>query len=473
MSTPPKDERCCSVDAATWMPSKYEQRKLMKTKAILSALMLTAVVAAMSACSSGSGGSNSASGTVNWWTWDEKQAASYQKCIPGFEKANPDITVKISQYAVDDYFTKLTAGFVSGTAPDAFQNSVPLLGAYAGQHQILALDDLIKKSNFDTSKYAVGLDSWKYTDGKQYGLPLDWAAAAFYFNEDMVAKAGLTADDITKMTWNPDNGGTFDKIVAHLTIDSNGVRGDEAGFDKSKVATYGIGSLASGDFNGQTSWNALISSTGWRLGDKAAWPTKLEYDTPDFVKTMDYVRSLADRGFAPQFGALTVADTEQLGSGKVAMIEGGSWSATTFAKLPGLKVGIAPTVLGSKGRSVISNSNANNIFVGTKHLDATWKWVSYMGTEACQSTAGADGTFLPSIGASMKAAADAQLKQGVDLSTFTQALANKELYPAPPTINGQEIDDAMTPMFEAYFTHETDDKTFADMANKTKEILSK
>jgi multiple sugar transport system substrate-binding protein len=445
----------------------------MKLRAITAAVAVAGIVAALSGCSSSPSGSGSASGTVNWWTWDDKQAASYQKCLPGFEKENPGVKVKISQYNVNDYFTKLTAGFVAGTAPDAFQNSVPLLGEYASQKQIMPLDDLIKKNNFDTSIFSVGLSSWKYTDGKQYGLPLDWASAAFYFNQDAIKAAGYTAADIDNLTWNPDDGGTFDKTVAHLTVDASGKRGDEPGFDKANVKTYGVGSLSSSDFNGQTSWNAFASSTGWRLGDKDSWPTQLEFAKPVFSKTMDYVRSLEDRGFAPKFGSLTAPGTEQLSSGKVAMIEGGSWDAPTYANVPGLTVGIAPTVKGPDGRSVISNSNANNIFVGTKNLDATWKWVSYMGSEACQSAAGVDGTFLPSIAASMKVAEDAQKAKGVDLSVFTKALQNKELYAAPPTVNGQELADTLKPMFEAYFSGETNDSTFADMQKKSKDILAK
>jgi ABC-type glycerol-3-phosphate transport system substrate-binding protein len=445
----------------------------MKIRAITAAVAVAGIVAALSGCSASSPSSGAASGTVNWWTWDDKQAASYQKCLPGFEKENPGVKVKISQYNVNDYFTKLTAGFVAGTAPDAFQNSVPLLGEYASQKQIMPLDDLIKKNNYDTSIFSVGLDSWKYTDGKQYGLPLDWASAAFYFNQDAVKAAGYTTADIDNLTWNPDDGGTFDKTVAHLTIDANGKRGDEPGFDKTKVKTYGVGSLSSSDFNGQTSWNAFASSTGWRLGDKDSWPTQLEFAKPVFAKTMDYVRSLEDRGFAPKFGSLTAPGTEQLSSGKVAMIEGGSWDAPTYANVPGLTVGIAPTVKGPEGRSVISNSNANNIFVGTKNLDATWKWVSYMGSEACQSAAGVDGTFLPSIAASMKVAESAQKAKGVDLSVFTKALQNKELYAAPPTVNGQQLADTLKPMFEAYFSGETNDSTFADMQKKTQEILAK
>jgi multiple sugar transport system substrate-binding protein len=444
----------------------------VKPQRIASALAFVVIAAsALTACST-TDETSAGSGTVNWWTWDERQAASYQKCLPGFQKDNPGITVKISQYGVGDYFTKLTAGFVSGAAPDAFQNSVPLLGAYAGQKQIMPLDDLIKKTGYDLKVFDIGVDSWKYTDGKQYGIPLDWAGAAIYFNEAKVTEAGLTAEQVQNMTWNPDDGGTFDDIVAHLTVDKNGVRGDQAGFDKTKVATYGIGSLASGDFNGQTSWNSFVSTLGWRMGDKPAWPTRFQYDSPEFVKTLEYVRGLSDRGLMPAYGQLTVSGSQQVGSGTVAMIQGGTWDATSITKIPGVKVGIAPTVKGPKGRSMISNSNANNIYVGTKNLDATWKWVTYMGSEACQSAAGVDATFLPSIAKSLQAAVDAQKAQGLDLSGFVNALNNGELWAAPPTANGQELADTIKPLFEAYFSGERDKNVFGEMAKKTEEILA-
>lgn len=420
-------------------------------------------------------GSSGGKTTVNWWTWDDHQAANYKLCIPGFEKANPDITVKISQYNVNDYFTKLTAGFVAGTAPDAFQNSVPLLGQYAGQKQIMPLDDLIKKTGFDLGKFDIGVDSWKYTDGKQYGIPLDWAGAAIYFNEDMVKAAGLTDDAIKTMTWNPDDGGTFDTIVAHLTVDTNGKRGDEPGFDKNSVKTYGIGTLAASDFNGQTSWNPFVTTLGWKLGgDATAWPKVLPYDDPRMTKTLDYIRGLGDRGLMPKFGQFTISAAEQMGAGQVAMAQDGTWSATSITKVPGVKVGIAPTVEGPDGtRGMISNSNANNIFVGTKHVDQTWKWVSYMGSVECQTTAGKTATFLPSIAQALQSTVDAQKADGVDISSFIDALKKKELYPAPPIANGQEITDTLQPMFEGFFSGEGDASFLKTAQAKSKEILAK
>ena len=327
----------------------------MKFRVVAATGLVATLGALVAACG---GGSASGSGnTVNWWTWDDKQAAAYQSCASAFEKANPGTTVKITQYNVDDYFTKLTAGFVAGTAPDAFQNSVQYFQAYASQHQLLPLDDLIARDKFDLKRFSVGVDSWKFTDGKQYALPLDWSATGLYYNVDTITKAGYTPEDMAKLTWNPDDGGTFEKVAAHLSVDKNGVRGDQPGFDKDHVATYGTGQLASRDFIGESTWSSFAMTTGWRLADKQSWPTKFSYDDPVFAKTMRWVRSLTDRGFAPKIGTFTtggqatISDTDLIGSGKVAMETAGSWTAGTFAKLPGVKVGIAPTVLGPAGQA--------------------------------------------------------------------------------------------------------------------------
>jgi len=447
----------------------------MRTKKLIPALAVLAVALPLAACSSGSGGDSADGGTVNWWTWDEKQAVSYKECIAGFEEENPGVTVNISQFGVDDYFTKLTAGFVAGNAPDAFQNSVQFFDAYAKQGQLEPLDGYIADSGYDLGVFNVGVKNWQYTDGKQYALPLDWAGSAIYFNEDMVTAAGYTADDIASMTWNPEDGGTFDDIATHLTIDENGVRGDEPGFDGTKVATYGVGNLGTEDYVGQTTWNPFVSTTGWRLGEPAAWATEFRYDDPDFVKSMEWVRSLSDRGIAPKLGEFTIGDTEQLGSGKVAMSSGGSWSATTFAQLPGVNVGIAPTVLGPDGttRAMMSNSNGNEIWAGSKNKENAWKWISYMGTEDCQTKAALQsGSFFPSIPGAMDAVAADQLAKGVDLSVFVDAAKNGYIYPAYPSANGSEMGTTIQPLFEAYFTHERDDDVFPEMAETSKTILA-
>src|SRR5436853_599547 len=113
---------------------------MVKSTRLTRAVALTAaVLTAVAGCSSGASSDAGGTTTVNWWTWSPDQAIAYQQCVPAFEKANPDIKVKITNYNVSDYFTKLTSGFVSGDAPDAFMNSVTFLQSYAGQGQLLAL----------------------------------------------------------------------------------------------------------------------------------------------------------------------------------------------------------------------------------------------------------------------------------------------------------------------------------------------
>ncbi len=57
----------------------------MKKLRIIAGVAVAAVAATgLVACSSG-GSSSDGKVTVNWWTWDDKQAAAYKLCLPGFE----------------------------------------------------------------------------------------------------------------------------------------------------------------------------------------------------------------------------------------------------------------------------------------------------------------------------------------------------------------------------------------------------
>jgi ABC-type glycerol-3-phosphate transport system substrate-binding protein len=450
-------------------------RTLVKLAASAAAAMLLA-----SACSTG-GGSSSGGTTINWWTWDPNQAAAYQLCANAFEKANPGVSVKITQYDVSDMFTKLTADMVAGDAPDAFQDSVQYFPGFAAQNQLLPLDSYISASKYNLNQFSVGVNAWKYTDGKQYGLPLDWAATAIYYNSGLLQKAGYTQQDIDSLSWNPTNGGTFQKMIEHLTVDKNGVRGDQPGFNKNEVATYGIGVLNSDDFLGQNTWANLTPTTGWNLGNKADWPTQFNYDSPQFVQTMDWIKSLATDGYMPPFGVYTqangqasVPDTTLLGSSKVAMTMGGSWEVSTFAKLSGITTGIAPTPTGADGkRTVMSNSNGDNIWAGTKNPQETWDWVSYMGSAACQTMASEkNGSFFPSIPSAMDAMSTTLGKQGINLNVFTQYEKQGSLYGASAYVNGSALQSALQPLFDQFLDGSAGNSIFATLQSKSASVLS-
>ena len=159
---------------------------------------------------------------LNYWLWDSNQLPMYQQCAANFTKANPGITVDVQQKGWDDYWTGITAGFVSGTAPDVFTDHLAKYPEFANNDQIVDLAPLIAKDKVDTKQYLSGLyDVWG-KNGKQYGLPEGLGHDRVFYNKNMVTKAGVTDAELANMTWDPKTGGTFEKVLKKLTVRRQG-----------------------------------------------------------------------------------------------------------------------------------------------------------------------------------------------------------------------------------------------------------
>lgn len=221
---------------------------------LLSARMaVTAAGTALAILASGCGAGNQRDiNTIEYWLWDTAQQPAYTACAQLFEEQNPELNVEIRQFGWNDYWTQLTTGMVSERAPDVFTNHLQKYYDYASRGQLLALDEFIERDGVDIGIYQEGLaELWVGQDNSRYGLPKDWDTTAIFYNKEMVAEAGITEDDMQNLTWNPEDGGTYEDVIARLTVDANGVRGDEPGFNPRRVAVYGLGLEHSGDSSGQ------------------------------------------------------------------------------------------------------------------------------------------------------------------------------------------------------------------------------
>ncbi|MGQ4443377.1 sugar ABC transporter substrate-binding protein, partial [Streptomyces violaceoruber] len=69
-------------------------RHLRAGAALLCLAALTTLVSCGSSDEAGDGRT-----TVDYWLWDDLQLPAYQECATAFEKANPDIAVRITQTA--------------------------------------------------------------------------------------------------------------------------------------------------------------------------------------------------------------------------------------------------------------------------------------------------------------------------------------------------------------------------------------
>ena len=121
-------------------------RTMTRVLAVVAALPLF-TLAACSGGDDGGGGSGGSGGQIDYWLWDANQQPAYQKCADAFAAKNPGTTVKITQRGWDDYWSTLTTGFQSDTAPDVFTDHLSKYPEFVKNKVILPLDEVVPDIN--------------------------------------------------------------------------------------------------------------------------------------------------------------------------------------------------------------------------------------------------------------------------------------------------------------------------------------
>lgn len=418
---------------------------------------------------------STATGDVDYWLWDANQLPAYQSCADAFKAANPNVNVKISQFGWDDYWGKITNGFVAGDAPDVFTNHLSKYGEFVSQDQLVPLDATLAKDGFDTNQYQAGLaDLWVGQDGKRYGLPKDFDTVALFYNEELAKAAGYAASDLQNLAWNPTDGGTYEKVIAHLTQDENGKRGDEAGFDKTKVKVYGLALTGSGGDNaGQTQWSMYTGSNNFQYTDKNPWGTHYNYDQPQFQQTFTWFKSLIDKGYMPGIAQVTGQDGGSIyGAGKYAMVTEGSWNTNSYLTKPGIKTGIAPTPVGPSGkRASMFNGLADSVWAGSDNKAAAIKWVEFLGSTSCQDLVAEKAVVFPAIPSSTDKAQAAFKAKGYDVDPFLVQVKDKTTFLFPITDHASEIANILKPAMDNVLSGKADVSSLTEANNQVNQLF--
>lgn len=425
----------------------------MKTPRFLKTLAAAAVIIPLAACGGGGGtdaggGGGDASGTITYWLWDANQLPAYQACADEFNTANEGLEVVVEQYGWDDYWQKVTNGFVAGTAPDVFTDHVARYAEFVSTNQLLAIDDV------PMGEYQDGLaELWVGPDGKRYGMPKDFDTIALFYNKGMTDEAGVT-DQLASLEWNPEDGGTYEEVIAHLTVDGAGVRGDEPGFNKDDVEVYGLGMDGfSGGAWGQTQWSMYTGTTGWTHTDENPWGTTFNYDDERFQDTWTWLLSMVDKGYVPPLKAVTGQGSGDIfAAGKYATLMQGSWMTKAIFDSPNIEVGLAPTPIGPEGnRSSAYNGLADSIWVGTDNPEGAKKWVEYLGGEECQTTVGEHAVVFPANPAATEVAQKAFADEGIDVSPFLVHIEEGTTHLLPIIDKAAQVEGIMTPALDAVY----------------------
>jgi len=436
---------------------------------------------ALAACSSPSRGTGTASRsgatTVSYWLWDSNQLPAYQAVADAFHQEHPDITVKITQLGWNDYWTKLTAGFIAGTAPDVFTDHLTKFPQYSDLDVLYKLDELEATKGIRDDDYQSGLaELWKGKDGHRYGSPKDWDTIAMFYDKKAMAKAGVSDADLADLEWNPDDGGSFERMLAHLTVDTKGRRGDEPGFDKHDVAVYGISSNGSGgDGFGQTQWSPFTGSVDWFYTNENPWGDKFRYDEKVVQDTLAWYYGLAEKGYMAKYGVFstTTGPEVQLGAGKCALSFNGSWMIGSYLNMKDLDIALAPTPVGPIGhRASMFNGLGDSITKQAKNPEAAAKWVAFLGSDTAQEIVGKAGIVFPARPAGTEAAVASFRKRGLDVSAFTRQVEEKTTFLFPVTKNPADVQALLQPAFDDVYANGKSIRTLTGINEQVNNLLA-
>jgi multiple sugar transport system substrate-binding protein len=396
---------------------------------------------------------------LSYWVWNDFQEPSYKACATEFTRQHPSIKIHFQLYAWVPYWENLEAAFKAGNVPDVFTNHLTMYPDLLQHGRILDIEPYVKRDNVDINQYIPGLAGLWVKDGKRYGLPKDWDAIAIYYNIDLLKKAGIDPAIMNSWTWNPDDGGTFQKTIAQLTLDDQGRNGLDPKFDKSNVVQWGfVSNAGDGTTGAQTQWASLAASTGFKLTD-GPWATHYHYDDPRVIETAQWWANLnLVYGYAPGAKYFPAdgsgLDRENLFlSGRGAMLIHGSWHINDLAMTGKIPVGIGKLPAGPEGVKTPTNSLSDAIWMGTKHPEEAWQWVKFLASPTCANIVGDYGVVFPAIPSGVDRALAKYKAQGVDVSAFIDEVsAPGGSFLLPITEHGLEIRDLATPTIWSVFS---------------------
>jgi raffinose/stachyose/melibiose transport system substrate-binding protein len=308
------------------------------------ALLTATALAALTACSSGSG---TASGPATLWALTGDQTGVVEPAVKAWNEANPSQKIDAQYFANDAYKTKIKTAVGAGSAPTIIYSwAGGTLQNYVDNKKVVDLtaDTASIKDKFNESVWNLGV-----VDGKTYAIPMDPSyPVLLYFNKDVLDKAGV---DVPK---------TWDETLAAIP--------------KLKAAGVLPFALAGGSKWPQLMWEEyLVDRVAGPDAFKAVEEGKKDaWSDPGIIKANEMLQQLVDAGaFGSDFNSVVAdsnADIALLYTGKAAMLLQGAWaygafqtSAADFTK-SGLGYTNFPAVDGGKGDPANIVGNVSGYF---------------------------------------------------------------------------------------------------------------
>jgi multiple sugar transport system substrate-binding protein len=419
---------------------------------LFTVLVLALAAGAMVACGGGGGGAGASGGksvTLQYAMWEPEQVPAYKACATAFTRQNPNIKIHITQTIWDTYWNNLTTKLVSGDAPDVFADHLSKFPDFEKNGQIMDIEPLVKRDKVDTGIYIRGLANLWVHNGHRYGLPKDWDTIAIVYNKALVRKAGIDPKTLDNLTWNPQDGGTFGKVVARLSVDQRGHNGLDPAFDPKHVKTYGM-VMTNFDATGQQDWSNFAASNGFQFTDRNPFGTRYNYGDPRLAQTLAWFRNEIVKGYMmPEVKASAAGGQPAMQAQKAALTTDGSWTISGYVATKGVQFGFAKLPKGPIGRKSMFNGLTDAIYAKTEHKEEAWKWVKFLASPQCENIVGRFGVVFPAIKTGVKNMLAFSKEHGVDISAYSDEADDPNgTFEFPITYHAADVVATITPVMD-------------------------
>lgn len=378
--------------------------------------------------------------------WDVPIAEAYRQSFEAFHRAHPDIEVRVDLVAYSTYFNTLRTDVAGGSADDIFWLSNAYLAAYADNGRLLDIGKTFDPQTISTWEPAV-VDQFT-RGGALWGVPqLTDAGIAVYYNEDLLAAAGVDRRRLDTLRWDPHGDtDTLRPLAARLTVDANGNAAGTAGFDPARIRQWGYNAAN----DPQAIYLNYIGSAGgvFQRGDEFA------FDNPAAITAFRYLVDLINRDHVAPPASDTNGNGDfsrnQFLAGRMALFQSGTYNLAPIARDARFRWGIAMLPIGPAGRVSVTNGIAAAGNSATKHPDAVRQVLAWMGSKAGNAHLGAQGAAIPAVRSAQQVYFDYWAGRGVDVTPFFAVLQGPRI-PAPGGAGFAAGDAALQSYFDEMF----------------------
>ncbi|MCW3841203.1 extracellular solute-binding protein [Micromonospora yasonensis] len=313
------------------------------------------------ACGDGGSGTkadSSAKGPITIWLSNNKEELAWGNAmVEAWNGQHADQKITAQEIPAGKSSEEVIgAAITAGNAPCLIFNTAPAaVPQFQKQGGLVALDSFDGAADYIKQRTGAAADQYKSPDGKFYQIPWKSNPVMIFYNKDILAKAGVNAD-------NPPLA-TYDEFLATARkIKSSG------------AAPAAIYPAPSSEFF--QSWFDFYPLFAAETGGKQLVENgKAQFDSPEGLRVAEFWKKLYDEGLAPK----EKYNGDSFADGKAAMAIVGPWAIAVYGKKVKWGAAPVPTSTGKPAAEVKTFSDAKNVamYSACKNRATAWEVLKF------------------------------------------------------------------------------------------------